>query len=345
MSKDSVCEPPDRRPGRTIRRVRSFLIDTDTASDDAVALVMALRHPAIRVEAITVVSGNVPLHQGVTNALYTAELCGSDVPIFRGADRPLLREPAHATWFHGSDGMGEQNYPPPRRRSESMHAVDAILDCVRSHDGIELVTLGPLTNIALAIARDPSIVQRISRCIVMGGAACTEGNVTPAAEYNIWCDPEAAQVVFASGMNIEMFGWELSRGDANLREDDIANVRAVNTPLAHFCIDCNRRSLDANREQSGEVGIPLPDPVAMAVAIDPTICTRRSSHRVMVETHSALTRGMTIVDRLNVAADPRNRDVWNSHQGARPVSVCWAINNVRWKNMLLELLRMQGPRD
>src|SRR5512145_1647527 len=104
---------------------RVFLIDTDTASDDAVALVMALRHPDVRVAAISVVSGNVPLEQGVVNALYTTELCGADVPVYAGAARPLAREPAHAEWFHGRDGLGDMNYPPPKRNVESVHAVDA----------------------------------------------------------------------------------------------------------------------------------------------------------------------------------------------------------------------------
>ena len=139
------------------------LIDTDTASDDAVAIIMALRSDALHVEAITVVSGNVPLAQGVTNALYTAELCGSDVPVFGGAARPLMREPSHADWFHGKDGLGDMNYPAPRKQAEAMHAVDAMIDVARRCPGIEFITLGPLTNLALAISREPSIVNDISR--------------------------------------------------------------------------------------------------------------------------------------------------------------------------------------
>src|SRR3954471_14598861 len=123
---------------------RIFLIDTDTASDDAVALIMALRSPDVHVEAITVVSGNVPLQQATTNALLTTELCKSDVPIFAGAARPLLRSPSHADWFHGKDGLGDMNSPPPQKRAESQHAVDAIIEIARRSPGLELVTLGPL---------------------------------------------------------------------------------------------------------------------------------------------------------------------------------------------------------
>ena len=319
---------------------RPLLIDTDTASDDAVAIVMALRHPQIDVKAITVVSGNVDVHQATRNALYTAELCGSDVPVYVGADRPLLKARCDATWFHGDDGMGNQDYPEARRGPERKHAVQAFIDCVHANPGIEVITLAPLTNVALAIMQDRSIVEKISRCVVMGGAACTEGNVTPAAEYNIWCDPEAAEIVFASGLKIEMVGWELSRGDANLNEAEIAKLRTMDTPLSNFTVDCNRRSIEANKEQSGEIGIPLPDPVAMGVAIDPSIVTRRSSHHVMIETASELTRGMTVVDRLNVSGDPRNQPTWAEHlKHAKRVSVCWAIDIARWKAMLFELVK------
>src|SRR3984957_10485775 len=129
---------------------RTFLIDTDTASDDAVAIIMALRSPDVHVAAITVVAGNVPLEQAVSNALYTAELCGSSVPVYAGAARPLKRPYESAQWFHGRDGLGDQGYPPPKRKPESKHAVDAIVEMVAATPGIVVVTLGPLTNIALA---------------------------------------------------------------------------------------------------------------------------------------------------------------------------------------------------
>jgi purine nucleosidase len=315
---------------------RHLIIDTDTASDDAVALIMALRQPDVRVEAVTVVSGNVPLEQGTTNALYTLELCGSDVPVYRGAERPLLREPSHADWFHGRDGLGDMRYPPPARRAESQHAVDAILQSVARNPGVELITLGPLTNVALAVMQQPKLVDRVSRCVVMGGNPCCEGNVTPAAEYNIWCDPEAAAIVFRSGLDIEMVGWQLCRGDAKLLERDIEQVRSLDTALAHFTIDCNRVAMNASRKQSGEIGIALPDPVAMSVALDPSIATESSVHRVEIECHSELTRGQTVVDRLNVGADDRNRGLWSSPAalGGGAARRVWKIDIARWKQML-----------
>jgi purine nucleosidase len=319
---------------------RKFIIDTDTASDDAVALIMALRWPEVEVEAITMVAGNVPLDQATRNALYTTELCGADVPVYKGAEKPLVRPYSNATWFHGQDGLGDQGYPPPKRAPEKQHAVDAMIDAIRANPGVVLVTLGPLTNVALAVSKAPDIAANVSRCIVMGGAACTVGNVTPAAEYNIWCDPEAARIVFHSGLPVEMVGWELCRGDANLREADIAHVRGFNTALGNFAIDCNKVAMEANYTQSREIGIALPDPVAMSVALDPAVCTRKSDHWVDVEINSELTRGMTVVDQLGVASDVRNRDLWADLVARKPnVTVCWEINIPHWKEMLYSVLR------
>jgi purine nucleosidase len=317
---------------------RPFLIDTDTASDDAVALIMALRAPDVDVRAITVVSGNVNVDQAVRNALYTVELCGADVPVYRGAAHPLLREPERAEWFHGTDGLGNQNYPPPSRAPTAGHAVDAIIEIIQANPGIVLVTLGPLTNIALALARAPEIVPLVSRCVVMGGAACTVGNVTPAAEFNVWHDPEAARMVFLSGLPVEMVGWELCRFDAIISLSEIDHIRRLNTPLAHFTVDCNATAIEAIRQQSGEIGISLPDPVAMAIALDPAVCTRKSRHYVDIETHSDLTRGMTVVDQLGVADDERNRPLWRPVIERSHITVCWAIDVPRWKAMLYAAL-------
>jgi purine nucleosidase len=189
----------------------------------------------------------------------------------------------------------------------------------------------------MALRREPSIAAKISRCVVMGGNPCCEGNVTPAAEYNIWCDPEAAQIVFRSGMPIEMVGWQLCRGEASLSESDIAQVRKLNTKLAHFAIDCNRSAMEANRIQTGEIGIALPDPVAMAVALDPSIAIEASQHRVEVETVSDLTRGQTVVDRLDVSSDDRNRGIWSSSTGGR-AKIIWRIDMPRWKELLFRSL-------
>jgi len=315
---------------------RTFLIDTDTASDDAVAIIMALRAPDVRVAAITTVAGNVDVRQSTRNALYTVELCGADVPVYMGADKPLLHQYENATWFHGRDGLGDHNYPAPRRSCEKLHAADAIIETVEANPGIVIVTLAPLTNVALALAKQPEIASKVGRCVVMGGAPCCEGNVTPAAEYNIWVDPEAARVVFRRGLRIEMVGWQTSRFDSVVNEKDIEKILGFNTELARFAIECNSHARKAYKVQTGEDGISLPDPVAMSVAIDASIGTELSTHLVDVETHSDLTRGMTVVDKLNVAEDERSREVW---AGAQKAKVCWTVESKRWKEALYSALR------
>jgi purine nucleosidase len=317
-----------------------MIVDTDTASDDAVALIMALRAQDVVVLAVTVVAGNVNLPQASRNARYTVELCGASVPVFEGAARPLLREPHTAQFFHGQDGLGDRGYPPPRTPPAPGHAVHALIDTIRAHPGLTLVTLGPLTNVALALLEAPEVTGLVGRCVVMGGTACTVGNVTPAAEYNIWCDPEAARICFRSGLPIEMVGWELCRGAACLDARDIATVRALDTPRAHFAIDCNWTALEANRRLFGQDGIGLPDPVAMAVALDPSLATRRSRHAVDVECEGTLTRGMTVVDSLDVVrrgfASPAG---WPESAGREPhVTICWELDVARFKRMLFEAL-------
>lgn len=318
---------------------RKFLIDTDTASDDAVALIMALQADDVDVVAITVVSGNVGVEVGVRNALYTAELCGASVPVFRGAEEPLLRPRYHSYAFHGRDGLGDQNYPPPKAQAEPGHAVDALIEAIRSNPGLVLVTLGPLTNIALALQKAPDITGLVDRCVVMGGVACTVGNVTPAAEFNIWCDPDAARTVFHSGLPVEMVGWELSRFDSAFTEADMAEIRALDTPLAHFSLDCNRITWEAHRKLSDENALDLPDPVAMAIALEPEICTRRARHYADVETESTLTRGMVVIDALDsgdkLAEFPEGGPVF---EPIRKIEVCWEVDSARFKELLRESL-------
>jgi len=306
---------------------RRLIIDTDTASDDAVAILMALSYPDVEIDAITVVSGNVPLAQASINARYTLQLCGAEVPVYEGCAQPLTRDCAHAEWFHGPDGMGDMNYPAPTTPARPESATDELVRRFAKDPGlVDLVTLGPLTNIATALRKEPRMAQWIRHCYVMGGAACTVGNVTPAAEYNIWCDPEAAAVVFESGMNLTMIGWELSRFPATLDAAEMQQIRNIGTEKAQFAIDCNTHALRAVMEIQGETGLALADPVAMAVALDDTICTRASNHHVAISCDESLTRGMTVVDELNVTGNPAN------------ATICWTLDAERWKALLEQSL-------
>jgi len=315
--------------------MRSFLIDTDTASDDAVAIMMALAEPSVKVLGLTTVAGNVDVKQATRNALLTAEICGSDVPVFAGADKPLTRPHEHAHWFHGKDGLGDHGYKASKRKAEREHGVDAIGRLAEAEPGLTLITLGPLTNVALALEREPELAERIGRCVVMGGAPCCEGNVTPAAEYNIWVDPEAARAVFRSKLKIEMIGWHVSRGPSVLRDDEIAAIEAIGTKKAKFAVESNRAAREGYRVQTGEVGLSLADPTAMAVALDRSIGLSWSRHRVAIETESELTRGMTVIDRLNVSADENNAKVWKAAAGeSEGADILWTLDSRRFKAML-----------
>jgi purine nucleosidase len=289
---------------------RHFLIDTDTASDDAVALVMAMQHPDVQVEAITVVAGNVPVDQGVQNALYTVELCGQAVPVHRGLPAPLTRPLETAQFVHGQDGMGDIGLPLTGRAAASADAIAVLRETIHRFSGaITLVTLGPLTNVAVALRQDPSIAQAVSECVIMGGTGQGHGNMTPVAEYNFWADPEAARIVFESGMSIKMVGWDISRTYAVFSPEDTAALRAIGTPLARFCVDIQRSVEQFALTTTRLPGFDLPDPIAMAIALDPTVATRAHRCFVAIETVSELCRGQSVVDHLHLLGREPNAEV------------------------------------
>lgn len=289
---------------------RHFLIDTDTASDDAVALVMAMRYPGVQIEAITVVAGNVPVDQGVQNALYTVELCQQAIPVHRGMSAPLARPLETAQFVHGQDGMGDIGLPLTGRSPASDEAVCVLIETIHQYAGeITLVALGPLTNIAVALRQDPSIAQAGPECIIMGGTGRGHGNVTPVAEYNFWADPEAAHIVFESGMSIKMVGWDISRTFAVFNPADASALRAIDTPLARFCVDIQKTVEQFALTTTHLQGFDLPDPIAMAIALDPSVATSTQRCFVAIETVSTLCRGQSVVDLLGATAREANAEV------------------------------------
>lgn len=290
--------------------MRHFLIDTDTASDDAVALVMALSRADVVVEAITVVGGNVPVDQGVQNALYTVELTGQEVAVHRGEAKPMRRELQTAEHVHGRDGMGDIGLPLVGRTPASTDAVGAIIETIHRFPGeLTIVTLGPLTNIARAVQRDPSIVGLVGECVVMGGIGRGPGNITPVAEFNIWVDPDAAKIVFESGLPIKMVGWDPAHAHASMDDYEIERLRAVGTPLAEFCVDIQKTLHEFCIEKMHLPGFDLPDPLAVAVALDPSVVTETKRMFVAIETESELCRGQTVVDHLGVTGEEPNVDL------------------------------------
>ena len=268
---------------------KKFIIDADTGSDDAVAILMALRDPRVEVLGVTVVSGNVPLKQGVINTLSTAELCDVGVKVFAGADKPLIREYSEiytleefqkhvhtlspdsvsAQCVHGVDGMGDIGVEPQNKNYEEQDAVDYLINSFNNYPNeITLVTWGPLTNIAKAIQKDSSIAAKIEHCYVMGGTSDGSGNVSAAAEYNIWVDPEAAQIVFNSGLAITMVGWDNSYKYAMLKDKEINDLKSLKTKYADFCVDIQKTLIELTYASYGFYGFDLPDPITMAIALD-----------------------------------------------------------------------------
>ena len=288
--------------------MRRFLIDTDTASDDAVALVMAIREPTVAIDAITVVAGNVPLDQAVQNALYTVELCGSDVRVFAGQRGPLMRTLQTAEDVHGNDGLGDIGLPLSGRQPAGTEAVDVIIDTIMAAPGeITLVTLGPLTNIALALLRQPAIATSMAHCFVMGGAGAGPGNVTPLAEFNLWCDPEAARIFLRSGMPLTFVGWDISIASATFGPEDAAALRGCG-PLGEFSVDIQAVLDVYAKESSGIAGFDLPDPMAMAVAIQPSMATVDRRY-VEVLIGDGAGRGKDVIDWHGVTGNQPNVDV------------------------------------
>jgi purine nucleosidase len=287
---------------------RPFFIDTDTGSDDAVALLIALTHPGIDVVGIGVVAGNVPLELAVQNALYTRELSGrDDVPVWAGEATPLVLPLITAQNVHGTDGMGDIGLDLRGRAPDEGHAVDKLLEASHAHAGeLTLVTLGPLTNVARAIERDPSLPDRIPRTVVMGAVADHVGNITPVAEYNMWADPHAVDVVLRSGLQLEFVGWDISRTYTVIDNELAAELRAIGTPAAEFIVDINAVVAQFCATETKLSGFDLPDPVTMAYAIDPLIATSARRLHLAVETESELTRGMVVMDLLEFMDRPPN---------------------------------------
>jgi len=287
---------------------RPFFIDTDTGSDDAVALLIALTHPGIDVVGIGVVAGNVPLELGVQNALYTRELCDRlDVPVYPGEAAPLALPLITAQNVHGADGMGDIGLSLHGRQPDPGHAVDRLLEMSHVHAGdLTLVTLGPLTNVARAIQRDPSLPDRVPRTVVMGAVADHVGNITPVAEYNMWADPHAVDVVLRSGLQLEFVGWDISRHYTVIDSELAAQLRSIGTPRAEFCIDINAVVAQFCATETKLSGFDLPDPVTIAYAIDPLIATAARRLHLAVETESELTRGMVVMDLLEFTDQPPN---------------------------------------
>ena len=276
---------------------RSVFVDTDTASDDAVALMMAFAAPGVDLVGVGIVAGNVPLPQATQNALFIRELCHAEAPVHQGAAKPLTRPLETAQFVHGEDGMADIGLPLSGRCADPGHAALKLIDAAHVHAGtLELVTLGPLTNVALALSIAPDIAKKIKRCVIMGGASDAYGNITPVSEFNLWVDPEAARIVFASEMPKVMAGWDLSRKYAAIGDDEAAELRRIGSEKAIVAIDAQATVRKFCARTSDVVGFDFPDPLAMAIALDPAVALRSRQAAVSILVDDGPSRGMAVVD-------------------------------------------------
>ncbi len=290
---------------------RKIIIDTDPGQDDAVAILLALASPEeLDVVAITTVAGNVPLALTTRNALTMCELAGrTDIPVHAGSIRPMVRDLVTAEYVHGKSGIDGAGLPEPTMVVTEGHAVDAIIELTMSADVGELTIcpLGPLTNIGLALLREPRIAERLREIVLMGGGFFAGGNRTPAAEFNIYVDPHAADVVFHSGIPITMMPLDVTHKALTLPEY-VARFAAIDTPAGravHGMLDFFERF---DIERYGTEGGPLHDPCVIAYLLDPGLFGGKHVP-VRIETTSELTMGMTVVDWWGATDDDPNATV------------------------------------
>jgi purine nucleosidase/pyrimidine-specific ribonucleoside hydrolase len=295
--------------------VERVIIDTDPGIDDALALLLALRSPELDVAAITTVSGNVPVETGTRNVFTIFSLLPEAVrpPVARGASRPLQKDATHAIIIHGEDGLGGldrcfDTSGNPRYVSQEMtisgrDGVDEILHQLSvSSEPTSIVALGPLTNIAAAIEKDKEIMAATKQIVSMGGAISVSGNVTPAAEFNIYVDPHAAGIVFDSGIPLTVVGLDVTT-QVGLTRDMIEKVVVSHpTPISYFLRDCTANLIAWAEEHYGEAIFFLHDPLAIGAVIDPSFVTTSLMH-VKIETEGTLTEGMLVSDRRRLKSE------------------------------------------
>jgi purine nucleosidase len=285
-----------------------LLIDTDPGVDDALALLMAFNDTRHRVVGLTIAAGNVGLRHTVANALKLCEIVGADVPVFAGCASPLLHPARDAAYVHGQDGFGDTGYVPSTRQAEAEHAALAILRLSHEHAGrLLLVALGPLTNVALALRLDPTLPQRVARLVVMGGAVCAHGNITPAAEFNIAFDPEAAHIVFSAFPAFELVDWEAVLEHGLAHADVDAWLRA-DSPRARFYDAISKQTRAWSAQRRGERWHSA-DALAMAHALAPAGALKLVERPVVVELDGRHTRGATVVDWNRQAGEPDNATI------------------------------------
>src|SRR5229473_6317583 len=259
----------------TPSKPQRIILDTDPGVDDAIAIFLALRSPELHVEAITPVCGNVPLSLTLPNALRLVEIAGrTDIPVAAGAATPLVRRLVTAKYAHGNNGLGGVEFPEPKIKPVSETATELIRRIVRANPGeISIVAIGPLTNVATVLKSDPTIAPLIKSIVIMGGSL-SGGNITPAAEFNFYVDPEAARIVFDSGVPLTMVGLDVTR-KVIIREEQVHALEAAQNPVSQAAAKIMRATFGRIAKTNDETVVAMHDPLTIASLIDPSLVTLR----------------------------------------------------------------------
>ena len=304
--------------------MRHILIDTDTGSDDAAAIIMMLRAADIQVDAITTVAGNVDLHYATHNTLVSVAMADTYIPsVYEGSDAPLLAPVQRAT-VHGVNGLSDIDYPRPDIAVSPLHAAEAIANFAQTAPEPEILALGPLTNIAMAIVMYPKAMKNIKRIVAMGGQYRFLNPHTLVAEFNISCDPHAAQVVLQSGIFTEFVPFDPCVGSCALNGQDMQKLRSFGSQKADFVLDCNRTLIHYSTRMMSQDALLLPDAIAAAYMIDPAVAANHFVCRIDCELESPLTVGQLIYDR---------------HSDAPNGALIAECDPVLFKNMLFDLCK------
>jgi purine nucleosidase len=320
---------------------RRVIIDTDPGTDDAMAIILALNSPEFKVEALTVVPGNVDSEQGLENALKIVSLAGRcDVAVARGAQHPLNQKLITAQFWHGKNGLANIELPPSKCKADPRFGPDLIIETIHKYPHeITLIPVGPLTNIALAVSKDPSIAVLVKDIVIMGGSI-TGGNVNGAAEANIYNDPEAAQIVFNAGWMVTMVGSDVGERTLITRKY-LAELQTSHGPQSDFIAKIAEFYLNRS-EKSGYSGAAMYDPLAVGIALDPTLGTLKEMH-VDVETRGEFTRGETVANRMG---SNENNVLHGDHYEIEGVielkpnaRVCLASDAERFLNLFVSRVR------
>ena len=273
-----------------------LVIDTDPGVDDAHAIMMALAHPNVHVEAITTVNGNVSVEKTTINACKILDAMGCNVPVFAGCSQALIAQTHSADYVHGFDGLGDSGYPTTTRKAETEHAANALVRLGNENPGeLTLVAIGPLTNLAVALRLDPELPKKYKSLVVMGGAIRAQGNTTPTAEFNVFVDPEAAEIVFRDWPGVILVSWETTMAYC-FNVEQVAELLAMQTPRAQFFKRITTQTLDFIEKLLGSRLLFAADFLAMAAAIEPEIVTKAVDKYMDVELASSRNRGQTVVD-------------------------------------------------